>query len=602
MNISTLKPSILHTITGLPGIAAVVDDSFKICGRTQQWDEVFDTAQNPNIFDLDCVLKKKVLWEEKFQNVLNGRSAHLTQPKKEENYTYRWQMDPIIIEGEHFIYLQRHIAIGPRGMRINFLRDQANKVAGIGYWELDLRTNMIMWSSMTRKIHEVPDDYVPKLESGIKFYKEGESRDTITKCVEAAIADGTGWDVELSLITAKGNEIYVNARGEAQFKNGKCIRLIGTFQDITESVKATTAIRESEERFRATFNNTPIACLLLDPVSLTVVELNSSAERIFGFSRKEFLGLKTVDLTHPEDMMNTLRDVKRLWDGEATSIDIEKRFIHKSGKTLICKVSISINRDGAGKPINLISQINDVTALKQKEKEVKKFIEVTKKQNDRLVSFSHIVSHNLRSHTSNISMLLDFIEMETNADEKKQQFEMLKSASAQLSETIMQLNKVISLDIDIKEKEQINLHDAIKKTVEGSHGLLPKDPFRVINKVPEDFTVLTVPAYLDSILLNFLTNGIKYREKKKDSWLRFSAHSESGKSIINIEDNGLGIDMERHGKKLFGLYKTFHGHPDARGLGLYMTKSQIEVMGGEISVESQPGIGTSFKIILDEKS
>ncbi|MBU76189.1 MAG: hybrid sensor histidine kinase/response regulator [Pseudoalteromonadaceae bacterium] len=118
----------------------------------------------------------------------------------------------------------------------NSMLAQVEEVAKIGSWELDLITNHLYWSKQTKVIHEVPEDFKPDLENAIQFYKQGESRQAIEKVVKEAIEQGKDWNIEIELITAKGNPIWVSTVGKAEFKEGACVRIIGTFQDITKSV------------------------------------------------------------------------------------------------------------------------------------------------------------------------------------------------------------------------------------------------------------------------------------------------------------------------------------------------------------------------------
>ncbi|MEJ6535234.1 GAF domain-containing hybrid sensor histidine kinase/response regulator [Pseudoalteromonas lipolytica] len=118
----------------------------------------------------------------------------------------------------------------------NSMLAQVEEVAKIGSWELDLITNNLYWSKQTKVIHEVPEDFKPDLENAIQFYKQGESRQAIEKVVKEAIEQGKDWNIEIELITAKGNPIRVSTVGKAEFKEGACVRIIGTFQDITKSV------------------------------------------------------------------------------------------------------------------------------------------------------------------------------------------------------------------------------------------------------------------------------------------------------------------------------------------------------------------------------
>ena len=118
--------------------------------------------------------------------------------------------------------------------RTREMLEQTNTVARVGGWEVDLRTNTVYWTQMTREIHEVGPEFVPDLATGINFYKEGQSRDTIRRVVNQAIEIGESYREDLQIITARGNECWVRAIGRAEFEDDQCVRLYGTFQDISE--------------------------------------------------------------------------------------------------------------------------------------------------------------------------------------------------------------------------------------------------------------------------------------------------------------------------------------------------------------------------------
>ncbi|EAW28937.1 sensory transduction histidine kinase [Alteromonadales bacterium TW-7] len=109
-------------------------------------------------------------------------------------------------------------------------------VANIGTWEVDIANNKIYWSKQTKLIHEVDENYQPMMETAINFYKEGSSRENIAKAVELAVSKGEKWNLDLEIVTAKNNNIWVSTFGEAEFEGDTCVRLFGTFQDVTESM------------------------------------------------------------------------------------------------------------------------------------------------------------------------------------------------------------------------------------------------------------------------------------------------------------------------------------------------------------------------------
>ncbi|MEH6407980.1 MAG: PAS domain S-box protein [Leeuwenhoekiella sp.] len=594
-----------HTINlaMLPGVMAVVNSDGVIITSSQDWQNIYPEGEIKSIFDIPVASLNSDEWEKILCNARKGNRECYIEDKNSDEDVYRWDVSLLTGKNTKDLFIQRLLIKSARNQRLNKLRQEANRVAGVGYWEVDIENKTIYWSTVTRIIHETPENYKPTLQEGINFYKEGYYRNKITKLVAEAIRSGKAYSTELILVTPKGKEVWVRARGEAQFEDGKCVRLLGTFQDISEAKNREMVLQKSEERFRLAFRNTLIAFILIDAQTLKIKDVNLAAKEIFGYSRDEFVNLEINDIVYPEDIESNSLNITRLLSKQDDRLSFEKRFLHKNGDVIDARIFLSVTFDQYDStPATLIAQIQDISELKKKSKAVDKFIDVTTRQNNRLIDFAHIVSHNLRSHTSNISMLLDFIEKETQDDEKELQFNMLKRASNMLSETIEHLNGVIALDIDKQDKIWLNLYDYTVQNIASIQGLIIRSKTEIINDIPKSFRILAVPAYLDSILLNLLTNALKYNNPDKKSWIKLSAEVKNDCAIFIIEDNGRGIDLERHRKKIFGLYKTFHDHPEARGLGLYMTKRQIEVMGGEIKIESKVNQGTKFKIYLYEKS
>ena len=200
-------------------------------------------------------------------------------------------------------------------------------------------------------------------------------------------------------------------------------------------------------------------------------------------------------------------------------------------------------------------------------------------------------------------MLLNFLENEKDEDEKTKIVEMLTKASNSLLETLDNLNEVVSINTNTNiEIKELYLNEKITDAKQGLSSLILNNNAIIENNIPEDFTVSSVPAYLDSILTNFISNAVKYKHPEREAKVELSAEKKDNYSILTIKDNGLGINLEKYGKKLFGMYKTFHDHKDARGIGLYLTKNQIDAMNGKVEVSSVEGEGTEFKIFFNEKN
>ncbi|RKS42731.1 hypothetical protein BC962_3189 [Gillisia mitskevichiae] len=751
------------------------------------------------------------------------------------------------------------------------LLERSSRAAMIGTWEVDLLNNEAHWSSVTKEIHEVPEDYSPIISEAIDFYPLGINRDTLEKAVNDAIVNGVNYDIEVEIITGKGNRKWVRAIGISEFKNGTCQRLYGLFQDIqkrkeaerlnhekqtlletilnsidvgivscdregnltmfnnatkewhglpaepvpisefsnyyglfhldgktplkseeipllqalytgevstkefiispkkgekrnivaagsqlvgedgnvfgavvamhdiTKIKKTTQQLKISEAAFRGNFENAAIGMAILNE-STDWLEVNDQLSRIVGYTREELLSLSVYDITPKEDIADNIAVLREFIAGTKTYLNNEQRFIHKSGSIIHVILSVSVVKNEDGKPLYFIGQITDITPrkiaaqklqetfaklegildssthvsiigtdvdgtittfnrgaenllgytreemvgkespaiihlkkeiiktgeelskelnkkienfdifralanndnhdtrewtyvrkdgvsfpvqltvtpvkdnekiigylgvaaeiteIKRVEKEIKSLLAVTNDQNERLKNFAHIVSHNLRSHSGNFDMLLTLFLQDYPEASDNEIMNMLKMASDNLKETISHLNEVVLINTNIDDSLiPINIFKTTDQSIRNVAGIASEAEVEIINNIDPTLNVLGLQAYLDSIILNFLTNGIKYRSLERDSFVKIDSEIVEDYVVISIEDNGLGIDLKKHKAKIFGMYKTFHKNKDSRGIGLFITKNQIESLGGKIELESEVDKGTIFKLYL----
>ena len=252
-----------------------------------------------------------------------------------------------------------------------------------------------------------------------------------------------------------------------------------------------------------------------------------------------------------------------------------------------------------GKPIHFVSQINNITEAKTATKLSQESLIKLEGQNKRLMNFAHIVSHNLRSHSSNFSMLLDIYKVDFPAQTENEVFPMLVEASDWLIETIDHLNQVVQIKSTEEKMESIHLLPVIKKVVHSLKAEIQNLNADLKVQVKNNVSVFAVPAYIESIVINIISNALRYRSDQRIPQLIISSNDDNSGTIkILFEDNGLGIDLSKNGDKIFKLYKTFHQNAEAKGVGLYITKNQCESMNGSIRVMSKVGIGSTFIVSL----
>tara|TARA_R110000744_G_scaffold363903_1_gene472337 strand:+ start:240 stop:842 length:603 start_codon:yes stop_codon:yes gene_type:complete len=200
-------------------------------------------------------------------------------------------------------------------------------------------------------------------------------------------------------------------------------------------------------------------------------------------------------------------------------------------------------------------------------------------------------------------MLLGFLNSEKDPQERKRIIDMLTQASDNLLETLGNLNQVVDINTKTSEtKKPLNLRNNIVKVLENFSALLDKDDSQIINNVEKDIEVSCIPAYLDSIILNLVSNAVKYKSPNRTLLITINAVKSNEGVLLSISDNGMGIDLDKYRDKIFGMYKTFHNRKDAKGFGLYLVKNQIEAMGGSITVQSEVDKGTTFNVYFNEES
>lgn len=727
----TISHSIFHD-AAIP--FAVLDEQQSFVDFSKQWLQQFDlTAEIEGKCFFEVMPELPEVLKSDIDHCLQG-VGHRSDTKRliltngDSNW-YDWKISSVhkddMSEPSILIILEDITS----KMREEELLAKSQEVARIGGWEVDLIKNTIYWSKVTKEIHEVPDDFIPNLEKGISFYKEGRSRETITRLVQQAIESGKPWDTELEIITDKGNELWVRAIGEPEMVNGTCVRIVGTFQDINKrkqielgfnkvserlsvatktagigiweynipndelfwdsnmyllyGVKETdfkgvyeawetcvhaddiehinrevqdaisgtkdfdtifrviwpngevhwikaeaTIVRDhkgnpikmigineditdlkttqlqlikSEESLQATLENSSVGMALVSEDG-RFTEVNQSLCKSLGYSKDELLKLTFQELTHPDDLEKDLSLLQELIQGKIGTYQIEKRYFNKNGGMVHVLLTVTAARNIDGNISHFISQIVDISPRIKAERKLKGLLELSTNQNNSLLNFAHIVSHNLRSHAANLTMISSFLTDETlGEEERKDSLGMLSRASNGLNETINHLNEVVQVKLETDKKlKPIHLSYIAQKVLMDVQALIEKNGAQVTVDIPKHFEVKGVLAYLESIVLNLVSNAIKYRDPdKKTAEVTLKAHENDEKNIVlQVTDNGLGIDLERHGKKLFGMYKTFHRNKDARGIGLFITKNQIESMGGKITVKSEPMQGTTFEVTL----
>lgn len=424
-----------------------------------------------------------------------------------------------------------------------------------------------------------------------------EDRSTALKHFAKAMM-GRSVSYNCGFITITGRRREVNITNLPVKVSGTVVAIYVIAKDISEQVASRMLVEQSEANLRTVFDNTEIGYVLLTD-DLRIISFNKPAQDYIISKRQKLLKENDLLVTGFQDERG--RSLKQIREKVLRGDKVEyERFVSDDGKTgkwyNIIFHPVYGEHDQA---LGIIMEIENITERKKSALELERSFNLLNEQNKRLLNFSYITSHNLRSHTSNIKSIVSFLEEAETQEERTEMMEYLKTVSNNLDETIHNLNDVVSINNSVNLVfTPLFLIEFISKATDLLKEQIIQKQAIIENKLMIDATVNFNPAFLESIMLNFLSNAIKYSHPERRPIITLDSYMDNGQFVLTIADNGIGIDLEKNGDKLFGFYKTFNGNSDARGLGLFICKNQVEYMGGKIEVESKLGEGTTFKIFF----
>ncbi|MCR8558040.1 PAS domain-containing sensor histidine kinase [Mucilaginibacter sp. BJC16-A38] len=485
----------------------------------------------------------------------------------------------------------------------NFYSDDASHLAQIidqinaGIWEYNVNTKEVKWSAgfyavLGYKPGEIECSYSSFLDDLLYHH----DKPAFLKAIQSRTPDQTN-TVEIRLLTKANGYQWFESVTKKWEDNG-IPKYTGSLININKA--KLLGLRSAQNDFL--FNETgtiakisgfdidvPTMSLSLSKEAFDIYELNDqlklSLEEAVSFFEPQYRPVvneaieNAIKFCKPYDLEVLFRSAKNnvFW-------------VRAKGLPII---------DDYGKCVKIRGILQDIDSIKKKGIALQTSISSLNDQNKRLQNFAYIVSHNLRSHSGNLRFMVNLHEESESADDRAEVFAHIKSISDSLSQTIEHLNEIVMIHTDIdKERKALSFEEVFKNVMSA----LQNNIDATDAKIEYDFTqcpvIEYIPAYLESIFQNLLTNALKYRHMERQPLITCRTIKDHNHIYMLFEDNGIGIDMERYGDKVFGMYKTFHQNTDAKGIGLFITRNQIESMGGTIKVDSTVNVGTKFTIRL----
>ena len=423
-------------------------------------------------------------------------------------------------------------------------------------------------------------------------------RERIRIEMEHAIANETNFSIEYRLRHKTDTWRYVKEDGIPMVQDDGRVTIEGFIIDITAQKNAERELlKVAKENYR--LFNTTVNLNAIAGFDGYFKKLSPAWEQVIGWTDVELKSKLFFDFVHHEDVEFHERSSQFISDGNDL-IHFENRYRCKDGsyRWLLWSCASDVKNQLC------MRRLIDITERKKSEDELlrsKQNLEAIavklQEKNRQLDEFAHIISHNLRSPVGNIKALIGLLDCSSTLLDYQQIFDKIKTVSSNLGETMNELMETLKVktDTDIPRVE-IRFKETFDKVVQSLEGELIQRSASITFDFNDAPKIYYSKAYLESIFQNLLNNALKYSSTKRKPEIKVTTSTIDTGLELRVQDNGLGIDLEKHGSKLFGLHKTFHEHKDARGVGLFLVKTQVEALGGSIIAESELDQGTTFII------
>jgi len=393
--------------------------------------------------------------------------------------------------------------------------------------------------------------------------------------------------------------------------------------DVTERKASERTVRESEERYRATFDNAAvgIAHVGLDGRWL---RFNDAICRTIGYTREELLAMTFADITHPDDLEADWAQAKAVAQGDIETYSMEKRYRRRDGFFVWVNLTVSMLFDAAGRPQYYIAVVEDISRQKLVEAELERLVEERTAElraaNEALIAsrdaalagsrakgqFLANMSHEVRTPMNGvIGMTSLLLEKDLDSD-TLQIVQTIATSGATLLrviDDILDLSQIEAGKLGI-ERTQTDLDEVANDVMALFQGHSKPGELELIANPPARPTpkVLADPVRIRQVLSNLVSNAVKFTEKGSVelTW-RWQPEADSVAVEFLVRDTGVGIPRERHAD-IFDSFTQADGSTRRRfggtGLGLSICKRLVEIMGGRLTVESEPGQGACFRVTL----
>lgn len=363
-----------------------------------------------------------------------------------------------------------------------------------------------------------------------------------------------------------------------------------------QRIKSTEAIKAGRSKTESLINNAFGGIYILRDHKFEMV--NTVFRDITGYEEEELLGegFAMEELIHDVEESG-VKAMEERATGDKAPKSYRITLVTKHNEIRRLAVNTVILEDERG-PYTLGIAL-DITQLIESERTLRELNAELSERNEELKQFAQLASHNLRAPVSNMVGLLGIYEKDSDPNPtNKTVIKSLAKAASDLSVTLEEMHSVLRMRAEQSQQfGTVNLIEILEKTCV----ILKNEIDSAKMKICVDFEVEKfnyVRCHIENFFFNLISNAAKYRSRDRLPILKITSRLDNNAVVLTFADNGIGIDLERHGKDIFGMYQRFHNHPDSRGIGLYLVHTQLKSLDGTIGVKSKPGEGTTFTLEL----
>jgi PAS domain S-box-containing protein len=482
------------------------------------------------------------------------------------------------------------------------LLNEMGRIAKLGGWEFNIETLELQWTEEVYHIHEVELSYNPTVSEAINFYAPS-SRPVIAQAVRRAIEFGEPWDLNLEMVTAKGNHRWVQAIGNAD-RAHKIVK--GTFQDITDRKQAEEALQKSQELFRTLADSIPNLAWWANGDGY-ITWYNRRWYEYTGTTPEQMEGWGWQSVHDP----NVLPKVLERWTASIATgepFDMEFPLLGADGVFRPFLTRVMPLKDTAGLVVRWFGTNTDISAQKQAEDEIKRLNadllarnEQLEFANKELESFIYSVSHDLRAPLRHISGFTELVmkNLAGKVDEKgKRYLSTISKGTEKMSRLIDDLLNLSRISKQEIQRTEVNLSEIAASIVTE---LRESHPGRSVEvDIKEGLTALADRGLMEGALSNLLGNAWKFTAKTESASIEFGSIGQNGKVFYYVRDNGAGFDQKYAGK-MFWPFHRLHSEEafEGTGIGLAIVERIIRSHGGKVWAEGTEGKGATIYFSLN---